>query len=114
VLGLAQRLPSRTAVLADAAGVMKPRYSDGIAFADSGDASAKRSDVTHAFVPRDQGERRLDGPVAIDCVQVGVTHTCRFNPDKNLPRAWAGDGHVLQPQGRTKLPCHSRLHRAHW
>lgn len=54
-------------------------------------------DFTHAFVSANERYRRLDGPVPLAHVEIGVTHPCTDHLDETLARpklGWLGDWDV--------------------
>ena len=60
------------AVLALAARPAEPRDGDAVAFGDARDAGTDPLHDADAFVPGDEGRRRLHRPVAVRGVDVGV------------------------------------------
>ena len=81
----AERLPARHAVVAGAAGVAEPRHRDAVAERDLGDAGAELDDDADALVAGDERRRRLDRPVAVGGVDVGVAQARRLDLDADLP-----------------------------
>src|SRR5699024_10981362 len=72
LLLLAHRLPALAAVLALAARGPQPRVADHLADAQVVDALAQLLDDAHALVAGHQRELGLDGPVALERVEVRV------------------------------------------
>src|SRR4029079_18272845 len=68
----AQRLPPGDAVVARAAGVAEPRHGDALAEGDLGHPRAELLDDADALVAGHERRRRLHGPVAGGCMDVGV------------------------------------------
>lgn len=83
----AQGFPAGQAVFAAATGAVQPRYTDPVAFFDSGNSTAHCGHVTNAFVTGNKGQAGFYRPVAFGCVQVGVADTGCFNFYQNLPGA---------------------------
>ena len=110
LLGVAQGLPARQAVLAVAAGGVQPGHPDPVALLDRRDAGAECGDGADALVARDEGRRGLDRPVAVRGVQVGVAHARGHDLDQDLARARLGHRHRLDRQRLLELVHHRRLH----
>ena len=66
---------------------MQPCDADPISFFQVGDARPKRSHNARAFMPGDKWRVGFDRPIALHCVQVGMTHTGRDDLDQSLSRS---------------------------
>jgi hypothetical protein len=47
-------------------------------------------DKTDAFVTGDEWQRRLNGPITVSCMQVGMANARRLDIDEDLTRARRG------------------------
>ncbi|MPN14723.1 hypothetical protein SDC9_162050 [bioreactor metagenome] len=117
LLAIAQSLPTGDAMLAMAAGRVQPRHADAVAFLDPGNARSHLGDIANAFMAGDERQRRLDRPVAIGGVQIGMANAGGFDLDQNPARRNLGNGHLLDDQrlavgmndGRFHCCCHDLL-----
>ncbi len=75
-----------------------------------GDTLADGGDDADAFVPGDERRSRLDRPVAVGGMDVGVAEPGRLEPDDDLSGAGGGDGPVFDAQRRTELVDDSCFH----
>src|SRR6185312_10631295 len=93
LLGFAERLPAGAAVFAVAAGRPEPGVADAVADGDVGDAFAEGHHLAHAFVAGNERRSRLDGPVTLGRVEVGVADAAGDQLDQRLGRgrAWEAD-----------------------
>ena len=96
----AERLPTRDAVLTGAAGVAQPRHRDAVADRDLGLTRAELDDDPDALVPGHERRRRLDRPVAVRRVDVGVAETRRLDPHPHLAGGELGRRDLLDAQRR--------------
>jgi len=62
---------------------VQPRNADAVSFLHVFHASTHRADKADAFVARDEWRFRLDRPITVGRVQVGVTNTRRHDLDEN-------------------------------
>jgi hypothetical protein len=76
-------------------------------------ASTHRADKADAFVARDEWRFRLDRPITVGRVQVGVTDTGRHELDENA--TWKNFGHrdFLNPQRFLECVNYRSLHGGH-
>jgi len=75
-------------------------------------ARAERGDLAHALVAGDERRGRLDRPVAVGGVQVGVADAAGVDPGDDLARSRRRDGNLADVERRTE-PGHDRgLHGA--
>jgi len=110
-LRLAERLPARVAIAAVSAGETEPRDHDPVAHADLlPGAGSERLDDSDALVARDQWQRRLDRPVAVRCVDVGVAEAAGLDPDEHLAVARLGPGDVLDAERLGEVMNHGSFH----
>ena len=72
LLALAQRLPAGAAVLAASARGPQPGVTHLVAELEVGDAIAEGDDGAVALVARDERRLRLDGPIPLGGMQIGV------------------------------------------
>jgi len=87
LLFLTQCLRAAQTVLAIATGGIEPGDADSVAFLHVPHARADGDDVAHALMTRDKRWRRLDRPVAVCGVEVGVANARRGDLDEDLSRA---------------------------
>jgi hypothetical protein len=80
----AQGLPGGHAVAATAAGAVQPGYPDPVAFVHALRVPSDRRHMTHALVPRDERQCRLDRPVAIGRVQIRMADAARLDLHQDL------------------------------
>ena len=78
-----------------AAGGVKPRHADAITFLDMSDAIADTDDIADTFVAGNEGQCRLDWPVAVSRMQIGVTYAGRLDVDENLTAPGLRDGDLF-------------------
>jgi len=98
LLAAAQRFPAGAAGRAATAGGVQPRNADTVAFLDAGYAGTELGDIADAFMAGNEGRVRLDRPVAIGGVQVGMADAGRFVLDEDLARSRLRNGHLLDHQ----------------
>ena len=67
-----------------------------------GDAGADRLDDADALVAGDERRRRLDRPVAVGGVDVGVAQAARLDADQDLAGSGLGDGRSWISRGWVK------------
>jgi len=108
---VAKRFPSGDAELAVPACRVQPGNADAVAFLDMLDAGADRGHVTHPFVAGDEGQGRLDRPVAIGGMQVGVADARGNHLDQHLPGRHFRHGHFLDLQRLSKLEDDGGFHQ---
>jgi len=77
----ADRLPRGQAVFAMAAGGVEPGHADTVAFLDDANAGAERDDDPDTFVARDKGWCRLQRPITIGGVEIGVADAAGLRLD---------------------------------
>ena len=82
----AERLPAGDAVVARPARVAEPWHRDAVADSDLGHSYPELLDDPDALVSGHEWRRRLDRPVAVRRVDVGVTKTGRLDPNPDLTR----------------------------
>ena len=111
LLGLAERLPARHAVVARPACVAQPRDRDSIADRDFGHALADRLDDSDAFVTGDERELRLHGPIAVSRMDVGVAEAGCLDPHDDLARAGHGLGDFSHLRSLVKAEHDHGAHR---
>jgi hypothetical protein len=87
----ADRLPGRKAILAMPAGGIKPRHTHPIAFLHDRDTRAHGGDAADALMTRREWRGRLERPVAIRGMEVGVADAASFRLDHDLAWAWRRD-----------------------
>ena len=97
-------------MLAVAAGRIEPRHAHPVAFLHVPHAAADGRDIAHAFMARNEGQGRLDGPVSVGCMQIGMTDARRLDIDQNLARPDFGNRDFLDTQRRTELMNDGGLH----
>ena len=107
----AERLPAGDAVIAAATGIAQPRHCDAFAQRDLCDAGAELLDDADALVAGHEGRRRLDRPVAVRRVDVGVAEAGRLDPDEDLALAGNRRLDLLEPQRLGERVHDRRLHQ---
>ncbi|GAA3525874.1 hypothetical protein GCM10022263_13280 [Nocardioides daeguensis] len=80
------------------AGAAQPRDRDPVPDGTLGDAGTDGGDDADALVAGDEGRSRLDGPVAVGGVDVGVAQAARLHPYDDLPGARLGQGALLDDE----------------
>src|SRR5512132_1073805 len=105
----AKRLPARDAVVADAAGAAEPWHRDALADRDLRDAGGGLDDDADALVPGYERRRRLDRPVAVRGVDVGVAQARRLYPHAHLPRLQRRRRDLLDRQRAVEVVDDRRL-----
>jgi hypothetical protein len=74
---------------------VEPDDADAVAFLHGLDVLANAGDETDALVARDERRPRLDGPVALGGVQVGMTYAADFHLDLYFFRTGFWDCHLF-------------------
>ena len=113
LLLLAQGLPAGGAELALAAGREEPGVPDELADVQVRDALAEGDDLADALVAGDERRRRLDRPVAVSRVEVGVADPAGDELDQRLAGSGDGDGEVLDGQPAAELLDDCCVHVCH-
>ena len=90
-LSFAQSLPATDAIFATSTRVVQLCDADLVAGTQVGHAGSHLGNDARAFVPGNEGETGGNGPVALDCVQVGMADTAGPNPDQDLARPGSGN-----------------------
>ncbi len=103
----AERLPAGHAVVARPARVAEPGERDPITEGDLDDAGAELLDDPDTFVAWDERRRRLHGPIAVRCMDVGVAEAGRLDPHPNLPGLERAARNVLDAE-RLREVVHDR------
>ena len=93
-----------------AAGGIEPGHADPVAFPDMFHARAHAGDETDALVARDEGRCRLDRPVALGGVQIGVANARGVDRHLDLARAGLGHRHLVDGQRLAEFPHHGGFH----
>jgi hypothetical protein len=97
-------------MVAMAACGIEPWNADSITFLDVAHARADGDDMSDTLVPRDERRLRLDGPIAIDCMQIGVAHAGRSNLDKDLAHPRRRHRNLFDGKRLYQRSDHRRLH----
>src|ERR1700676_591417 len=103
-------LLSRKAIYALPAGGVQPDDAGAVAFLCCLDVPANAGDVPNTLVSRDEGRRRLNGPITFRGVQIGMAYAACLHLDLNFIRTGFWDCHLFDDQGLTKFTNYSRLH----
>jgi hypothetical protein len=74
------------------------------------DVVAEGHDASYPFMPGDEREVRLDRPIPMDGMDVGMAETCRFDLDDDLATSGLGLWHVFNHQGPTEFMGNGCLH----
>ena len=98
-------------MIAAAARVAEPGHGDAVADRHLRDAGAELLDDADALVAGDEGRRRLDRPVAVRRMDVGVAETRRLDPDEDVARAGNRRLDLLEPQRLGERVHDCRLHQ---
>ena len=91
---------------------MQPRNADAIALLDAKDGTADGGHRPHAFVSGYEGRVRLDGPIALRCVEIGMADPRRGNTDENLVLLGFRNGHFLDREWSPEMVDDGGFHRA--
>ena len=110
LLALAQRLPAGTAVLAAAACRPQPRVANLVAELQIGDTRAERNDGAVTLVAGDEWRLRLDGPITMRGMQIGVAHAGGLQLDQYLAGSGAGQFDLADAQRGAELSDDGGLH----
>jgi hypothetical protein len=73
------------------AGGVEPRNSDAVAFFNNGNARSNSGDQAHGFVTWNERKCRLEGPISVRRVEIGVANATRLGLHHNLSNSWRGD-----------------------
>ena len=95
-----------------AARSVEPRHADPVAFLHIGDTLADGRDVSHALVTGDERRLRLDRPVPLGGVQVGMAHARRLDRDLYHARFDLGNGHLVDRERGAEFSNHGGFHRS--
>jgi hypothetical protein len=98
------------AIPAVAASRVEPGHTDTVAFLDRLNPPSESGYNPNALVTRDKGQRRFDGPITIDRMQVGFTDTACLDLDKHLARGRLGGGNVFNRKGLTEFIYDGSFH----
>jgi hypothetical protein len=109
-LVFAQRLPAGGAVLTRTTGESEPWQGDPVARRDLGHPRSEALDNPHTLVAGDERRFRLDWPVAVRGVDVGVAQTRRLDPHHHLARPSDRLWHILDNQRLAELMDYSGFH----
>jgi hypothetical protein len=90
---------------------VEPRDTHPVAFFQLSNARPDSRDDASSFVPWDERHHRRNWPIAIHCVQIGVTYSGRKYFHEGLPRPRRWDRNFSYDQRRTKFFSHGCLHR---
>src|SRR5919206_4282325 len=97
-LRFAERLPAGDAVVAGSARPAEPGDRDAVAELNFGHAGAEALDDPDALVAGNEGQLRLDRPVAVGGVNVGVAKPRSLDPNDDLARPCDRLGEFLDPR----------------
>lgn len=92
---------------------VEPGHAHAVAFLHALDAGTDGRDEAHALVPRNEGQRRLHGPVAIGGVKIGVAHARGDHFHEHLASCDLRNGNFLDLQGLAEFPYDGSLHGLH-
>jgi hypothetical protein len=112
----AQRLPAGQTGLAVAAGGAQPGHGDPVTLPQPGqlrDTRAEALNEPDSLVAGDQRKLRFDRPVAVGCVDVGVTQTRRLDLDDHLARTGFGLWYLLELKRLAEIVNDSDFHDCH-
>src|SRR5277367_1081258 len=107
----AKCFPSGETVITMPARAEQPRGSDSVAFLQVSDPWPKRYNDPCSFMARNKWRGRLDWPVAVRGMQVGVTYSGRIDFYQGLPRPRRGDWYFSHNQRLAKFFNNRRFHR---
>ena len=96
-----------------AAGREEPGVADQLAHREVGDALAQGHDLADAFMAGDERRVRLDRPVALDGVQIGVADAAGDQLDQGLSGGRRRHRNPLDDQVLAELLDYSCLHDCH-
>jgi hypothetical protein len=82
---------------------VKPCDSHAITFFQVRNPRPDSRDDSRSFVAWDEGHYRLDRPIAVHSMQIGVTYSSRKYFHKRLPWPRRWDGNFSYDQRRTKF-----------
>ena len=111
LLRFAERLAPAIAISAVATGIAEPRQRD--AHTDLDSVAVARTDALDdpdPLVAWDERRRRLDRPVALGGMDVGVAQPTGLDPDEDLLRARLGHGTVLDDERLVEAANDGGLH----
>ena len=83
----AYRLPGRQAMLAMTAGRIEPRHAHTVTLFDDRHARPNGGDQSDALMAGNEGKRRLQRPVALGGMKIGVAYPAGLGLDKDLARS---------------------------
>ena len=89
---------------------VEPGHADPIPFLDERHACAEGDNDPDRLMPRDEGRLRLQRPVAIGGVQIGVADAAGLGLDEDLARPGGGDIPFLKFQRLFEGCDDSRMH----
>ncbi|AER55456.1 hypothetical protein DSC_04015 [Pseudoxanthomonas spadix BD-a59] len=106
----AERFPASEAVHAVSTGTVEPGHSHSIAFPKVADSGADRHHVPHALMSRNERRCRLDGPVTLGGMEIGMAYTRRRDLHENLSAADGWHWGFLDDEGLPKCADHCSFH----
>lgn len=77
--------------------------TDVVTDIDLGDELSTSNDDTSTLVTTNKRKFGWEGPVTVQCVKICVADTGILDIDKDLIRAWLGNGDLLVLEGTTSL-----------
>ena len=95
-----------------AASRIEPRHAYAVAFLHGLDATAHRRHVTDPFMSGNEGQRWLDGPVAISGMQVGMADARRLHVHQDITGTDLRDRAFFDAQRPAELSNDSGFHMA--
>jgi hypothetical protein len=90
---------------------VQPRDGHPLAHASLGHAVTDQLDPADTLVPGNERRDRLDRPVAMRGMDVGVAQARGLQVDDHLPGSGRRDGPLLDDEGLTQLAHNCSLHR---
>src|ERR1700722_2266281 len=92
------------------AGGVEPRYACPVALFDNGYAGPEGGDQADRFVAGNKRKRRLDRPISVGCVEIGVADATRLRPDYDLPDSRSRYVPLANHEGLSEFLNHCCVH----
>src|SRR5580658_1136917 len=92
------------------AGRVEPRHAYPVALLDNGYAGPDGRNQANRFMAGNKRKRRLDWPISVGCVEIGVANATRLRPDDDLSNSRSRDVPLANHKGLSEFLNHCCVH----
>ncbi len=92
------------------AGGVEPWHPNAIALFDNGDARSNSRNQTDGFVAGNKRKRRLQRPISVSRVEIGVANPACLRLDNDLANSGSRDVPLPKHKWLSELLNHCRIH----